>query len=196
VAAIKIAKRGKGPDRGDNSNAQYAALGLRACASAGLQLPDEVFTAAAKWWEKNQGKDGGWGYSDAGQVGDPSYGSMTAGGVASLIILRNLLRQETEKFAPIKKAMDWMAQPRHGKPRLRTAVPVAPLLALRRRARGNPRGHGEAGRPLVVLGRRRPPAEGAGPEARILDLGKKRDGIGGGRRGRHRVCDPVLEKSY
>ncbi|HKS16306.1 MAG TPA: prenyltransferase/squalene oxidase repeat-containing protein [Planctomycetota bacterium] len=108
VTAIKIVKRGKGPDRGDNSNSQYAALGLRACAAAGLQLPDEVFTAAAKWWEKNQGKDGGWGYADAGQMGDPSYGSMTAGGVASLIIFRHLLRQDTEKHAPIKKAMEWM----------------------------------------------------------------------------------------
>lgn len=108
VAGIKIARRGKGPARGDNSNAQYAALGLRACAAAGIQLPDDVFSIGAKWWEKNQGKDGGWGYSDQGQVGDPSHGSMTAGGVASLIIFRNLLRQDTAKHAPIKKALDWL----------------------------------------------------------------------------------------
>ena len=108
VAAVKITKRGSGPPRGDNSNSQYAALGLRACASAGIQMPDEVFTAAAKWWEKNQGKDGGWGYSDAGQVGDPSHGSMTAGGVASLIIYRNLLRQDPTNHPAVKKAMTWL----------------------------------------------------------------------------------------
>ena len=108
VASIKIAKRGSGPPKGDNSNAQYAALGLRACANAGILLPDEVYTLGAKWWEKNQGKDGGWGYSDQGQVGDPSHGSMTAGGVASLIIFRHLLRQDTENHKPIKKALEWM----------------------------------------------------------------------------------------
>jgi hypothetical protein len=109
VAAVKITKRGKGPDRGDNSNSQYAALGLRACASAGLQLPEEVFSSAAKWWEKNQSKNGGWGYADAGQMGDPSHGSMTAGGVASLIIYRSLLRQEASaKHPAVKKALDWL----------------------------------------------------------------------------------------
>src|SRR5688572_14715847 len=61
VAAVKITRRGKGPKRGDNSNAQYAALGLRACASAGIQIPEDVYSSAAKWWEKSQGKDGGWG---------------------------------------------------------------------------------------------------------------------------------------
>jgi len=108
VAAVKITKRGSGPARGDNSNSQYAALGLRACASAGIQMPEEVFSAAAKWWEKNQSKDGGWGYSDAGQMGDPSHGSMTAGGVASLIIYRNLLRQDPTNHPPVKKAMAWL----------------------------------------------------------------------------------------
>jgi prenyltransferase beta subunit len=108
VAAVKIVRRGKGPEKGDNSNSQYAALGLRACAAAGIQLPDEVLAAGAKWWEKNQGKDGGWGYADAGQMGDPSHGSMTAGGVASLIILRSLQRQETAKHPPVKKGLDWI----------------------------------------------------------------------------------------
>ncbi len=110
VAAIRITKQGKGPPRGDNSNAQYAALGLRSCASAGIQLPDEVFSAGAKWWETNQGKDGGWGYSDQGQKGDPSHGSMTAGGIASLVIYRHLLRLDPVKHSPIKKGLDWMGQ--------------------------------------------------------------------------------------
>jgi hypothetical protein len=108
VASVKITRRGKGPKKGDNSNAQYAALGLRACASAGIQMPDDVYSLAAKWWEKNQNKDGGWGYADAGQMGDPSHGSMSAGGVASLIIFRHLLRQDTARHTPVKKALDWL----------------------------------------------------------------------------------------
>jgi hypothetical protein len=108
VSAIKIARRGKGPERGDNSNAQYAALGLRACAGGGIQVPDDVYTRALAWWEKNQGKDGGWGYADAGQMGDPSHGSMTAGGVASVMIYRHLLRQDAVKHAPVKRALDWL----------------------------------------------------------------------------------------
>jgi hypothetical protein len=123
VAAVKITKRGKGPERGDNSNAQYAALGLRACAGAGIQIPEEVLSAAAKWWERNQGKDGGWGYADAGQTGDPSHGSMTAGGVSTLIILRNLMRQDTVRHPPIKRALEWLGSnftvtenPRYARP--------------------------------------------------------------------------------
>jgi hypothetical protein len=108
VASIRITRNGKGPPRGDNSNSQYAALGLRACAGAGIQLPDDVFATAAKWWEKNQGKDGGWGYADAGQMGDPSYGSMTAGGVASLLIFRHLQRQDPANHPPVKKALAWL----------------------------------------------------------------------------------------
>jgi hypothetical protein len=108
VAAIKIVRRGKGPPKGDNSNAQYAALGLRACSTSGLQIPDEAFSLAAKWWEKCQNKDGGWGYSDDGQIGDPSHGSMTAGGASSLIICRHLLNQDFEKYAPVKRALDWV----------------------------------------------------------------------------------------
>lgn len=108
VASIRITRRGRGPAKGDNSNAQYAALGLRACASAGILLPDEVLVAGAKWLEKNQGKDGGWGYSDAGQMNDPSHGSMTAGAVSSLVIFRHLLKQDTASNATIKKGLEWI----------------------------------------------------------------------------------------
>ncbi len=46
---------------GDNSNSQYAALGLRACHDAGIVLPKEVVERAADWWRRCQTGDGGWG---------------------------------------------------------------------------------------------------------------------------------------
>src|SRR5207247_2366635 len=35
---------------GDNSNSQYAALGLRACHEAGIDVPKETLEMARKWW--------------------------------------------------------------------------------------------------------------------------------------------------
>src|SRR5207247_9176915 len=40
----------QGSATGDNSNSQYAALGLRACHDAGIVLPEETIQRAAKWW--------------------------------------------------------------------------------------------------------------------------------------------------
>ena len=39
---------------GDNSNSQYAALGLRACWDAGIQIPEPVITRARNWWITSQ----------------------------------------------------------------------------------------------------------------------------------------------
>jgi hypothetical protein len=108
VASIRIARRGRGPPNGDNSNSQYAVLGLRACASAGVQIPDEVLKDALTWWERAQNKDGGWGYATDGQANDPSHGSMSAGGVASVIICRHLLKFDLQKPSSIKRGFDWL----------------------------------------------------------------------------------------
>jgi hypothetical protein len=42
------------PGGGDNSNSQYAALGLRACWDAGIQIPENVLTKAKGWWVTSQ----------------------------------------------------------------------------------------------------------------------------------------------
>ena len=78
VAKVKIKRSKKlGPATGDNSNAQYAALGLKACALGGCEFEDAVLTKATEWWERSQHKDGGWGYrapkDDKEKIG--SYGS-------------------------------------------------------------------------------------------------------------------------
>ena len=46
VRKIPVRRTRDGIAGGDNSNSQYAALGLRACAEAGILIPKEVFTQA------------------------------------------------------------------------------------------------------------------------------------------------------
>jgi len=56
-------------DEGDNSNTQYAALGLRACHDAGVVIPSEVAHLARKWWRDAQEDDGSWNYLRKGGGG-------------------------------------------------------------------------------------------------------------------------------
>jgi hypothetical protein len=68
--------------RGDNSNTQFALLGLHEAAKAGVTVPAEVWNRSRKHYENTQNRDGSWGY-----VGrQRGYGSMTAAGLASLSI--------------------------------------------------------------------------------------------------------------
>ncbi len=85
-------QREGGESTGDNSNSQYAALGLRACHEAGIAFPMETVDLAMKCWracrsEDAAGRDAlagrGWGYH--GNEG-PIYGSMTAGAAGALVI--------------------------------------------------------------------------------------------------------------
>ena len=78
----------RGPlDAGDNSNTQFALLALRAAAGRGISVPRSVWARACRHFENTVGNDGGWGYGCRG-VMDGSYGSMTASGVASLVMAR------------------------------------------------------------------------------------------------------------
>lgn len=67
----------------DNSNTQFALLGLHEAAKAGVRIPRRIWQQAAKHYADSQNADGGWGYR---RRGENSYGSMTAAGVASLFI--------------------------------------------------------------------------------------------------------------
>jgi hypothetical protein len=68
---------------GDNSNTQYALLGLNAASEAGVAIDPQVVALSRVYFEKTQNPDGGWGYH-AGQKS--STGSMTCAGLSSLII--------------------------------------------------------------------------------------------------------------
>jgi hypothetical protein len=104
-----VKKRREGPPVGDNSNSYYAALGLRACHDAGIVLPEEVISRAAGWWTKAQLPEGGWGYSSP-RGGNPAgvYGSMTAGGVGSLMIYDFMRGQDWKKDPAVKSGMNWL----------------------------------------------------------------------------------------
>src|SRR5438876_6064766 len=50
---VTIKKTADGPEAGDNSNSQYAALALRACHDAGIAIPDATIAAAVKGWKES-----------------------------------------------------------------------------------------------------------------------------------------------
>jgi hypothetical protein len=77
----------------DHSNTQFALLGLHAAAEAGVDIPARTWKRARTQLLRNQHKDGGWAYRNGGQ----SYGSMTAAGVADLIILGSSLAVPQER---------------------------------------------------------------------------------------------------
>jgi hypothetical protein len=54
LKTMPVEKTKDGPAGGDNSNSQYAALGLRACHDAGIKIPEKVVTLARKWWYDTQ----------------------------------------------------------------------------------------------------------------------------------------------
>jgi hypothetical protein len=54
VKTMPVEKTKDGPGGGDNSNSQYAALGLRACHDAGIKIPEKVTTLGRKWWYDTQ----------------------------------------------------------------------------------------------------------------------------------------------
>ncbi|MHC5034075.1 MAG: DUF4159 domain-containing protein [Planctomycetota bacterium] len=67
----------------DNSNSQFALLGLNAAALSGVEIPDAVWQQAREYFVGGQHPNGGWSYRARS---GSSYGSMTAAGVASLYI--------------------------------------------------------------------------------------------------------------
>ena len=62
---------------GDNSNTQYALLGLNAASEAGLTVRPEVWALSRTYFELSQNRDGGWGYTPRHKQ---STASMTCAG--------------------------------------------------------------------------------------------------------------------
>jgi hypothetical protein len=112
----RIWKRREGPPVGDNSNSQYALLGLRACHDAGILLPPEVIRQSQKWWRDSQNDDPkrepsegqGWGYGGRNQ--GPAYGSMTAGAVGSLAVGAYILREDWRRDRALQRGLLWLAR--------------------------------------------------------------------------------------
>jgi hypothetical protein len=111
-------KRGGRP--GDNSNSQYALLGLHAATEAGVPVKPDVWALARAYWEKSQKQDGSWSYTP--EAGNQTA-SMTCAGISSLIIA-GLRRYQGQEFLQgdtivncgkggvnrnIQRGIDWLA---------------------------------------------------------------------------------------
>ncbi len=114
---IEISKgKSTGDKGGDNSNSQYAALGLRACLSGLVVVPKETIQKAHDFWEKRQGQDGGWGYNGVHHAMNGYWGSMTAGAVGCLAIYKYYLARvwkvgdDWRKSPSIAKGIEWMSK--------------------------------------------------------------------------------------
>jgi hypothetical protein len=104
---IMVKKMRPGPESGDHSNSMYAALGLRACHDAGIVFPQDAILLAQKAWREAQIKpEGGWCYGR--HEAHKAYGSMTAGGVGSLVIYDYLLGQDWKRDREVKAGMEWL----------------------------------------------------------------------------------------
>ncbi|QDT16118.1 DUF4159 domain-containing protein [Alienimonas californiensis] len=77
----------------DRSNSQYAVLGLRDAAYAGVPVQRQTWEDIANYWvgPNAQNRDGGYTYTGAG---GGARGSMTVAGIATLSILKSMLRQD------------------------------------------------------------------------------------------------------
>ena len=115
--------RGGGADR---SNSQYAVLGLRDAAYAGVPVQRQTWVDIASYWvgPNVQNRDGGYTYTMAG---GGARGSMTVAGIATLSILKTMLRTdqlnrdgtpdccaddpvEARLDAASERASDWLAR--------------------------------------------------------------------------------------
>ncbi|HEX7897443.1 MAG TPA: hypothetical protein VF950_06765 [Planctomycetota bacterium] len=116
-------------DGGDNSNSQYASLGLRACFDSKIKIPDNVIFLARKWWVEAQfppddgaGKDAvisgegaraqGWNYKKPGDGeggGKPTH-AMTAGAVGACVIYEYMLSRDFRKDKVTKAGVEWLGK--------------------------------------------------------------------------------------
>ncbi len=100
-----------GKGGGDNSNTQFAILGLRAAQDAGIRIRPEVLRRSLRYFTNAQSGDGGFGY----RKGSKPTGSMTCAGLSSLIILGAQLQGSAHKCGVYKEdkrvasGMNWLA---------------------------------------------------------------------------------------
>jgi hypothetical protein len=126
VRTIKIRRRRDGKKaEGDNSNSQYASLGLRACHDAGIILPPDVITRAYKWWVESQhppadgaaeadtptgikARPRGWCYKIPKTDDRKPTHAMTAGAVGAVCIYDHLLRRDWKKDPVANAGVAWL----------------------------------------------------------------------------------------
>jgi hypothetical protein len=75
----------------DNSNSQFAVLGLYEAERAGVQINARTLRLAKAYWEGCQNPDGSWGYMRGHLHG--GTGSMTCAGIGAMVITTDMIRQ-------------------------------------------------------------------------------------------------------
>jgi len=99
------------PPQWDNSNTQYALLGMWAVADAGLDVQDHFWNVTDAHWRRTQAPSGGWAYvqpdpsKSPGDDGKTPTPALTAAGVASLYVTLDH-RKETTKIYGGDPALD------------------------------------------------------------------------------------------
>jgi hypothetical protein len=97
--------------KGDQSNAQFALLGLRACQESGIDIPKETWAMALKFMLYTQRPDGGWGYYFKDMRDRASYGSLTLAGIAAVAICRYYLGTKDPLRDPsVQRGLAWMSR--------------------------------------------------------------------------------------
>jgi hypothetical protein len=82
----------------DNSNTQYALLGLHEGHVAGAKVDSSVWESILDYYKDSQHRDGGWGYK--GDIG--SSRTMTTAGLCGLLIASNDMRSSRTECVPEK----------------------------------------------------------------------------------------------
>ncbi len=106
---------------GDNSNTQFALLGLSAANDVGVPVDPSVWQLARSYWDHSQQKDGSWAYTPASRA---ATASMTCAGISNLVITRpgrpHVAGQEDLEYdairncghgrddRPLQRGIDWM----------------------------------------------------------------------------------------
>ncbi len=110
--------------RGDNSNSQFALLGLHEAEQVGVRVDDTVWQLALDYWLSCQRADGAWSYYKA-RTGEPEAaptGSMTCAGIGALVISQGRLSEgdarvvegaircccEQTDNAELQRALEWL----------------------------------------------------------------------------------------
>jgi hypothetical protein len=102
----------RGRAGGDNSNTQFALLALWYATQCGVKVEPAVFGRTLHYFLGTQNEDGGFGYS--ARERKSSYGSMTATGLAALVVCRaglerrELKARESRRGEEVTKAVAWL----------------------------------------------------------------------------------------
>ena len=101
-----------GRSAGDNSNTQFALLALWYADRAGASVESKLFSRTLQYFLSTQNEDGGWGYSAKERA--KSYGSMSATGLAAIVVCRSglegvrLADEKARRDPEVAKAAKWI----------------------------------------------------------------------------------------